>query len=67
MEICGRFKTMNKVLTFDCYGTLLNTDILYEYVYNLAEKNNLSGNKAGQIFVNYEERLMYGEDFVPYN
>lgn len=58
---------MYKILTFDCYGTLLNTDILYEYVYNLAEKNRVSGNKAREIFINYEDRLMYGEDFIPYD
>lgn len=52
---------MYKILTFDCYGTLLNTDILYEYVYNLAEKNSVSGNKAREKFINYEDRLMYGE------
>jgi len=57
---------MYKVLTFDCYGTLLDTDPLYEYVYCLAEKNGMSGSKAREIFINYEDRFMYGEDFVSY-
>lgn len=57
---------MNKILTFDCYGTLLNTDILYQYVSRLAEENGLSGDKAREIFIHYEDRLMYGEDFIPY-
>lgn len=58
---------MNKVLTFDCYGTLLNTDILYKYIYNWAEKNGIDGTRAKEIFINYEDRLMYGEDFIPYD
>lgn len=58
---------MNKVLTFDCYGTLLNNDILYEYIYNLADRNGISGNKAREIFIHYEDRLMYGEDYIPYD
>ena len=56
-----------KVLTFDCYGTLLNTDVLYEYVFNFANDNGLSGERARQIFINYEDRLMYGEQFIPYD
>ena len=56
-----------KVLTFDCYGTLLNTDVLYEYVLNFANDNGLSGERARQIFINYEDRLMYGEQFIPYD
>lgn len=58
---------MNKVLTFDCYGTLLNTDILYEYVYNWTEKNGIAGTNAKEIFIHYEDRLMYGEDFISYD
>lgn len=58
---------MYEILTFDCYGTLLNTDILYEHIYHLAEENGLSGNKAREIFTHYEDRLMYGEDFIPYD
>jgi len=58
---------MKKVLTFDCYGTLLNTDVLYDYVYHLAKINGFSGNQAREIFIHYEDRLMYGEDFIPYD
>ena len=37
---------MNKILTFDCYGTLLNTAPLYDFVGKLAESNGLSAQKA---------------------
>lgn len=56
-----------KILTFDCYGTLLNTDSLYEYIFNLASKHNLDGKEAKNIFINYEDRLMYGEEYIKYD
>lgn len=56
-----------KTLTFDCYGTLLNSDVLYEYIFNFANQNGFSGKKAQQTFITYEDRLMYGEEFIPYD
>ena len=56
-----------KVLTFDCYGTLLNTDVLYEYIFDFAKRNGLPAEKARQTFITYEDRLMYGEEFIPYD
>lgn len=56
-----------KILTFDCYGTLLNTRPLYDYVRKIAEKNSISPDKAENIFSAYEDRLMYGEEFIPYD
>ena len=41
---------MNKILTFDCYGTLLDTSPLYNYIGKLAEEHELSGQKAISIF-----------------
>jgi len=58
---------MNKILTFDCYGTLLNTTPLYNYIGRIAELNNLPGEKAIGIFSSYEDRLMYGEKFITYD
>ena len=57
---------MDKTLTFDCYGTLLDTSPLYTHISSTAERNGFSGDKAKGIFVNYEDRLMYGEDYIPY-
>ena len=58
---------MDKVLTFDCYGTLLDTQPLYDYIGAVAETNGLPKEKAIEIFCNYEDRLMYGEEFIPYD
>lgn len=58
---------MAKILTFDCYGTLLNTSPLYEYIGRTAELQNLSGAQAMAVFSAYEDRLMYGEAFIPYD
>jgi 2-haloacid dehalogenase len=57
---------MDKILTFDCYGTLIDTSPLYMYISSVAETNGIAADKAKGIFVNYEDRLMYGEDYVPY-
>ena len=56
-----------KILTFDCYGTLLDTEPLYRLVESIAETNGLPPEKARTIFESYEDRLMYGEDFIPYD
>lgn len=58
---------MNKILTFDCYGTLLDTSALYNFIGRLAEDNELSASKAISTFSSYEDRLMYGEDFINYD
>ncbi len=48
---------MDKILTFDCYGTLLNTSPLYDFVGKLAENNKLSAQKAINIFSNEKNIL----------
>lgn len=58
---------MEKILTFDCYGTLLNTAPIYNTVEIIAEKNGIDGQAAKVVFTNYEDRLMYGEDYIPYD
>ncbi len=58
---------MDKILTFDCYGTLLNTDGLYEAVAEIARAHGLPPEKAAELFTHYEDRLMYGEDYIPYD
>lgn len=57
---------MEKILTFDCYGTLLETSSIYDLIGNIANINNLSSIEAIHIFSSYEDRLMYGENFMPY-
>lgn len=58
---------MKKILTFDCYGTLINTAPMYNEVFKIGEEHGLSGAAVRDIFVNYEDRLMYGEDYKPYD
>lgn len=58
---------MKKILTFDCYGTLLNTSPLYNFIGDIAEENGLSKEKAIEVFSSYEDRLMYGEEFIVYD
>lgn len=58
---------MEKVLTFDCYGTLINTAPMYSEVSKIGEEHGLDGAAIQNIFVNYEDRLMYGGDFIPYD
>lgn len=58
---------MNKILTFDCYGTLLDTSPLYNFIGKIAEDHGLSGSKAINTFSSYEDRLMYGENFINYD
>lgn len=58
---------MTKILTFDCYGTLLDTSPLYNYIGNVAETNDLAKEKAMEVFSSYEDRLMYGEAFLNYD
>lgn len=55
-----------KFLTFDCYGTLLDTSGIGTFLADLASKHHLSAEKAVAIYTNYEDRLMYGEEFHPY-
>lgn len=57
---------MKKILTFDCYGTLLDTSSLYDLIGNIAKTNNLSSIETIHIFSSYEDRLMYGEPFISY-
>ncbi len=58
---------MKKTLTFDCYGTLINTAPMYEAVGKLGAESGLDEELVRGLFVNYEDRLMYGESFIPYD
>lgn len=58
---------MEKILTFDCYGTLLNTAPLYGFIAQTAAQHGLDPGQAAATFAAYEDRLMYGEDFMPYD
>lgn len=44
-----------KILTFDCYGTLINTDPLYQWLENLATAVGLDPVKVRTAYENYED------------
>jgi 2-haloacid dehalogenase len=54
---------MDKILTFDCYGTLIDTSPFYNEIDKIGEELGLDNKKIVETFVNYEDRLMYGEPF----
>lgn len=58
---------MDKILTFDCYGTLINTEPILDKISNIAIKNGLNSKEAANIYVSYEDRLMYGEEYISYD
>lgn len=58
---------MKAALTFDCYGTLLDTGPLYDCVGDIARKGGISPEQSRTVFTHYEDRLMYGEEFIPYD
>lgn len=54
---------MHKILTFDCYGTLIDTLPFYTELGKIGEDLGLDSKKIVETFVIYENRLMYGESF----
>lgn len=46
---------MTKFLTFDCYGTLINTDPLYQWLENLANAVGLDGKAVSAAYDAYED------------
>ncbi|AAK79741.1 2-haloacid dehalogenase [Clostridium acetobutylicum] len=58
---------MDRILTFDCYGTLIDTKPVFDAISNIAKNNILNSKDAVNIYVNYEDRLMYGETYIPYD
>lgn len=59
-------KMADKYITFDSYGTLLDTSGIGKLLTEIATQNALSPEKAIAVYTNYEDRLMYGEEFHPY-
>lgn len=54
---------MNKTLTFDCYGTLIDTSPFYNEIVKIGNDAGIDGQKTVGTFINYEDRLMHGEPF----
>lgn len=54
------------ILTFDCYGTLLDTSSINECISNICYENNVNSQLAINAFFSYEDRLMYSDEIIPY-
>ncbi|MCV3296161.1 HAD-IA family hydrolase [Oenococcus kitaharae] len=53
-------------LTFDCYGTLLDTAAIETCFRQISNENHLNGSLAANVFSSYKERLMYTEAIIPF-
>ncbi|HEX2936781.1 MAG TPA: HAD family hydrolase [Bacteroidales bacterium] len=52
-----------KILTFDCYGTLIDTTPFYNEIKAIGAEQGLDGKQLVELFINYRDKLMFGEPF----
>ncbi|MDH0600440.1 HAD hydrolase-like protein [Latilactobacillus sakei] len=57
---------MIKLITFDCYGTLVDTAPFYEAAGEIGVQHQIDRGLFQKAFELYEDRMMYGEYFMPY-
>ncbi|MFC6180187.1 HAD family hydrolase [Lactiplantibacillus daowaiensis] len=57
---------MTKILTFDCYGTLINTDPLYQWLENLAQAVNLDPTAVRAAYSEYEDDPVSVSPYLDY-
>lgn len=55
---------MKKLMTFDCYGTLVDTRPIEQEVAKIAHEHQLDGEKVSAIYTLNDARLMYAEPFI---
>ena len=58
---------MEKYITFDCYGTLLNEASLYDTVEKIAEDIGVDGKAARQRFIDYQDDRSNMHPYVDYD
>ena len=56
---------MKKLITFDCYGTLLDTRPFLEEIQRIGAEHQKNGLQLSQLYELNEARLMYAEPFLP--
>lgn len=56
---------MKKLITFDCYGTLLDTRPFLEEIRRIGAEHAENGDRLSQLYELNEARLMYAEPFLP--
>lgn len=55
---------MKKLLTFDCYGTLIDTRPIDQEVAKIGQEHHLDGDQVSAIYTLNDARLMYAEPFI---
>ncbi|BDZ31757.1 HAD family hydrolase [Lactiplantibacillus sp. WILCCON 0030] len=55
-----------KILTFDCYGTLINTDPLYQWLENLALAAGLETTAVRDAYASYEDDPISVQPYLDY-
>lgn len=58
---------MAKLVTFDCYGTLIDTDPYYKAVGEAGKKVGVDAGKMLKTYIDIQERVMYGEPLTFFN
>ncbi|MFT8329570.1 MAG: HAD family hydrolase [Oenococcus oeni] len=53
-------------LTFDCYGTLLDTSTIKKRITEICDENHINALLAADTFFNYEDRFKYTDVVIPY-
>ncbi|GEB76624.1 hypothetical protein [Sporolactobacillus inulinus] len=51
---------MADILTFDCYGTLIDTSTFWEELEKIATEHGINKALMVNTYRSFEERLMYG-------
>lgn len=55
---------MKKLITFDCYGTLIDTAPYLQEIAKIGEEHQIDGQKLRDIYELNEARLMYAEPYL---
>ena len=54
------------IITFDCYGTLLDTSPVRALIATMAQDNDIDSALAVDLLSSWEDRLMYADAVIPY-
>lgn len=60
-------KEMNRILTFDCYGTLLDTSPARLAIEQIADRHGLDPKESFALYEKCENEQMYEHDFRPFD
>lgn len=58
---------MEKLITFDCYETLMDTDPFFDAIAEVGAKVGEDIAKVRNTYLSWEDRIMYGTPFIRYD